>query len=57
MAELKVGDQVQLLSGSPTMTCSSIDHNEDECECKWFVQQHLQTGKFSIKSLKIATAA
>jgi len=54
MAELKVGDLVELLSGGPTMTCSSIDHNE--CECKWFVQQHLQTGKFSIKSLKIATA-
>lgn len=43
--ELKLGDTVQLKSGSPTMTVSSID--DGGVFCVWFVSETPQSSIFA----------
>ena len=54
MGELKKGDVVQLKSGGPIMTISSIgtitDKN-DTAWCDWFVKDTLKNGSFPLTSL------
>jgi len=64
MAKFKVGDQVRLVSGGPTMTVervhepsilSQIDETEDRSvryACQWFSGLKLNKGAFSEGSLE-----
>jgi len=47
--EFKVGDLVQLRSGGPTMTVSSI--YAGDVRCKWFGGKKLESGSFPPASI------
>jgi uncharacterized protein YodC (DUF2158 family) len=58
MAEFKVGDIVQLLSGGPKMTVNHVPGEADfgrerpEYTCSWFAGAKLQHGRFDGEALK-----
>jgi len=48
---MKVGDVVELLSGSPEMTVVAVI--KDDCLCNWFVENTFCQNKFPAISLKL----
>lgn len=55
MADLKIGDQVQLISGGAVMTIEDIDsHHPDKpyASCVWFDGKKLYQEKIFIAALK-----
>ena len=55
MAEIKLGDIVELKSGGPKMTVSQIGKIRDvpSAWCDWFETTKKQTGAFPLHSLKL----
>jgi uncharacterized protein YodC (DUF2158 family) len=57
MAEFKVGDVVQLISGGPEMTVSDVKaqnvspNNIGRVACQWFAGKKLESGYFPTDSL------
>ena len=49
MANLRVGDVVQLKSGGPEMTILRV--YDEYAECQWFMAGELKTGNFAVLSL------
>jgi len=47
----KIGDQVQLKSGGPVMTVSSVDEVNHQVHCQWFSGKQLEGGKFPMATL------
>jgi len=57
MNEIKLGDVVQLKSGSPRMTVSAVYRTPDgvpSAYCEWFDGEKTQQKSFPITSLKHA---
>lgn len=52
---LKIGDLVELKSGSPTMTIESLI-SKDKVACHWFSGKKLEYGQFHPDSLVRAKA-
>lgn len=57
---LKVGDQVQLLSGGPVMTVKEVvqEHERSHMKpqgvhCQWFAGKKLESGVFPEESLQV----
>ena len=58
MADINVGDVVQLKSGGPPMTVTEIGENNNEVYCEWFDKKGEPQGRhFMIEALKVITAA
>ena len=51
MTTFNIGDIVQLKSGGPDMTVSSVDTEGNECECCWFNRKKVETAKFNTEIL------
>lgn len=51
MTTFNIGDIVQLKSGGPDMTVSSIDTEEDECDCCWFNGKKVESARFKAEVL------
>lgn len=51
MNDIRVGDVVELLSGSPEMTVTAIQ--KDICTVTWFVENTICQNKFPALSLKL----
>jgi uncharacterized protein YodC (DUF2158 family) len=53
-AQFKVGDQVQLNSGGPSMTLREFlpESSSGECVCQWFNGEVLKDGRFPSACLK-----
>ena len=51
MAEWKVGDVVQIKSGSPPMTVHTLTP-EGDCNCVWFVNGEPKYGTFASETLR-----
>lgn len=49
-----IGDQVQLKSGGPIMTLSSLLDNDGTVECKWFSGEEVKHALFRAGTLKKA---
>lgn len=56
--EFKLGDVVQLKSGSPKMTIEDLYDNEgNKCSCKWFNKNknEFQLDRFLVETLALAS--
>ncbi len=52
MAELKVGDVVQLKSGGPRMTVVCTKSNPAGASCTWFDQAEAKSSRFPLGTLE-----
>ena len=50
--EYQIGDLVQLKSGGPTMTVTSVASSRRDVGCKWFSGSKLAEGFFPIAALQ-----
>ena len=54
---LKIGDIVELRSGSPLMTVTQVDTIcSGEISCKWFAKDDVKYDSFPVNALKRADA-
>lgn len=52
MAQLELGEVVQLRSGGPRMTVQEVIEIGGNIRCQWFVRGELHTGVFHPRSLQ-----
>jgi uncharacterized protein YodC (DUF2158 family) len=54
MSQWKVGDIVQLKSGGPVMTVTSIRNDIGQVACNWFLRDEAKNGWFPPEALEAA---